>query len=89
MYLRGSWACCHKSNDRWLLCNLPLFTNSDIQSFEIKLMGTLINNVKYSAEEEILTEDKYIDIPTLYLSGPACWKHLQIVLGWWITFPLK
>ena len=55
-----------ESLDRWLLQNLPLFTNSEIQSFEIDLMGALIENLKFSAEEEIVTEGEYVD-PALYL----------------------
>jgi CRP-like cAMP-binding protein len=56
-----------RSNDRRLLRNVPLFANSDIQSFEIELMGALIDDVRYSAEKEILTEGEYVDVPALYL----------------------
>lgn len=56
-----------RSNDRRLLRSVPLFANSDIQSFEIELMGALIDDVKYSAEKEILTEGDYVDVPALYL----------------------
>jgi CRP-like cAMP-binding protein len=56
-----------RSNDRRLLRNVPLFANSDIQSFEIELMGALIDDVKYPAEKEILSEGDYVDVPALYL----------------------
>lgn len=56
-----------RSNDRRLLCNVPLFANSDIQCFEIELMGVLIDDVKYPAEKNILSEGDYVDAPALYL----------------------
>jgi CRP-like cAMP-binding protein len=56
-----------RSNDRRLLGNVPLFANSDIQSFEIELMGALIDDVKYPSEKEILSEGDYVDVPALYL----------------------
>jgi CRP-like cAMP-binding protein len=56
-----------RSNDRRLLRNVPLFANSDIQSFEIELMGALIDDIKYPAEKEIFSEGDYVDVPALYL----------------------
>eukprot|EP00956_Cyclotella_meneghiniana_P037142 scaffold134820_cov57-Cyclotella_meneghiniana.AAC.8 len=56
-----------RSNDRRLLRSVPLFANSDIENFEIELMGALIDEVKYPAEREILTEGDYVDAPALYL----------------------
>mmetsp|Transcript_38336 Transcript_38336/g.80666 ORF Transcript_38336/g.80666 Transcript_38336/m.80666 type:complete len:927 (+) Transcript_38336:361-3141(+) len=56
-----------RSNDRRLLRSVPLFANSDIENFEIELMGALIDEVKYQAEREILTEGDYVDAPALYL----------------------
>lgn len=56
-----------RSNDRRLLRSVPLFANSDIENFEIELMGALIDDVKKSAETEILTEGDYVDAPALYL----------------------
>ncbi|KAL7548944.1 hypothetical protein ACHAWF_012208 [Thalassiosira exigua] len=56
-----------RSNDRRLLRSVPLFANSDIENFEIELMGALIDEVRYPAEREILTEGDYVDAPALYL----------------------
>jgi len=56
-----------RSNDRRLLRSVPLFANSDIENFEIELMGALIDEVKYPAEREILSEGDYVDAPALYL----------------------
>lgn len=56
-----------RSNDRRLLRSVPLFANSDIENFEIELLGALIDEVKKSAETEILTEGDYVDAPALYL----------------------
>ena len=56
-----------RSNDRRLLGNVPLFANSDVQSFEIELMVALIDDVKYPSEKEILSEGDYVDVPALYL----------------------
>lgn len=56
-----------RSNDRRLLRSVPLFANSDIENFEIELMGALIDEVKYVSEREILTEGDYVDAPALYL----------------------
>lgn len=56
-----------RSNDRRLLRSVPLFSNSDIENFEIELLGALIDEVKYPAEREILTEGDYVDAPALYL----------------------
>lgn len=56
-----------RSNDRRLLRSVPIFANSDIENFEIKLMGALIDEVKHATEKEILTEGDYVDAPTLFL----------------------
>jgi len=56
-----------RSNDRRLLRSVPMFANSDIENFEIELMGALIDEVSYPAEREILTEGDYVDAPALYL----------------------
>ena len=56
-----------RSNDRRLLRSVPLFANSDIENFEIELMGALIDEVKYPAEREILSEGDYVDAPPLFL----------------------
>lgn len=56
-----------RSNDRRVLRNVPLFANSDMQSFEIELMVALIDDVKYTSEKEILSEGDYVDVPALYL----------------------
>lgn len=56
-----------RSNDRRLLRSVPLFDMSDIENFEIELMGALIDEVKYPAEREILTEGDYVDAPALFL----------------------
>ena len=56
-----------RSNDRRLLKSVPLFANSDVENFEIELLGALIDEVKYPAEREILTEGDYVDAPALYL----------------------
>ncbi|KAL7503738.1 hypothetical protein ACHAXN_001944 [Cyclotella atomus] len=56
-----------RSNDRRLLRSVPLFANSDIENFEIELMAALIDEVKYPAEREILTEGDYVDAPALFL----------------------
>mmetsp|Transcript_11356 Transcript_11356/g.20492 ORF Transcript_11356/g.20492 Transcript_11356/m.20492 type:complete len:920 (-) Transcript_11356:192-2951(-) len=56
-----------RSNDRRLLRSVPLFDKSDIENFEIELMGALIDEVKYAAEREILTEGDYVDAPALFL----------------------
>lgn len=56
-----------RSNDRRLLRSVPIFANSDIENFEIELMGALIDEVKYPAEREILTEGDYVDAPALFL----------------------
>jgi len=56
-----------RSNDRRLLRSVPVFANSDIENFEIELMGALIDEVKYEAEREILTEGDYVDAPALFL----------------------
>jgi len=56
-----------RSNDRRLLRSVPIFANSDIENFEIELMGALIDEVRYPAEREILTEGDYVDAPALFL----------------------
>jgi len=56
-----------RSNDRRLLRSAPLFANSDIENFEIELMGALIDEVKYQAEHEILSEGDLVDVPSLFL----------------------
>mmetsp|Transcript_25783 Transcript_25783/g.46519 ORF Transcript_25783/g.46519 Transcript_25783/m.46519 type:complete len:936 (+) Transcript_25783:465-3272(+) len=56
-----------RSNDRRLLRSVPIFANSDVENFEIELMGALIDEVKYQAEREILTEGDYVDAPALFL----------------------
>jgi len=56
-----------RSNDRRLLRSVPLFANSDIENFEIELLGALIDEVKYPAEREILSEGDYVDAPALFL----------------------
>ena len=56
-----------RSNDRRLLRSVPIFANSDIENFEIELMGALIDEVKHATEKEILTEGDYVDAPTLFL----------------------
>lgn len=56
-----------RSNDRRLLRSVPIFANSDIENFEIELMAALIDEVRYPAEREILTEGNYVDAPALFL----------------------
>merc|ERR1719491_739843 len=56
-----------RSNDRRLLRSVPIFANSDIEMFEIELMGALIDEVKHATEKEILTEGDYVDALALFL----------------------
>jgi len=56
-----------RSNDRRLLRSVPIFADSDIENFEIELLGALIDEVRYPAEREILTEGDYVDAPALFL----------------------
>ena len=43
-----------RSNDRRLLRSVPLFASSDVENFEIELMGALIDEIKYLARRECI-----------------------------------